>query len=208
MIIQPNLYIPPEIEAGLINGGLFRNGGVIRDHSTGSIVRHLEEVPGPVNSQEAVGRVAVNLKRPGVIITVAALSVVALGATALIAARRQKQTDKPEVPECVENYNASLRAYLEAVREGSLDADIISQLIFDLDAVKAYSVNGSIAIYFSTKQSGTLVNLVVDYTRKLAEANSVELNELQGQAPTSGSDVVVDLRRYLEVQRKIFTRAA
>lgn len=208
MIIQPNLYIPPEIEAGLINGDLFRNGGVIRDHSTGSIVRHLEEVPGPVNSQEAVGRVAVNLKRPGVIITVAALSVVALGATALIAARRQKQTDKPEVPECVENYNASLRAYLEAVREGSLDADIISQLIFDLDAVKAYSVNGSIAIYFSTKQPGTLVNLVVDYTRKLAEANSVELNELQGQAPTSGSDVVVDLRRYLEVQRKIFTRAA
>lgn len=204
MIIQPSLYIPPEIEAGLLCGDLIRIGGVVRDR-TGSIAKHLKEVSGPANGQETVRRVAVNLKRPWVIIMATALSAAAVVATALIAARKRKQTGKPE---CVENYNASLRAYLEAVREGSLDAGIISQLISDLDAVKAYSDNGSITVDLSTVQSETLVNLVVDYTRTLAEANSIELNELQRHAPASENDAVVDLRRHLEVQRQIFTRAA
>lgn len=207
MIIQPTFDIPPDIEAGLNSGDLIRYGGVVRDRM-GNIVKHLKEVPGSANSQESLGRVAASVKRPWVIITAAALSAVAVGVTAVIAARKREETGKPEVADCVENYNISLRAYLEAVREGNLDADIIGQLISDLDAVKAYSSNGSITVGFSTEQSETLVNLVVDYTRKLAEANSVELNEIQGQAPASENDTVVDLRRHLEVQRQIFTGAA
>jgi UPF0288 family protein (methanogenesis marker protein 3) len=101
-----------------------------------------------------------------------------------------------------------LRAYLEAVRKGRLDAGIVGQLISDLDAVKAHSNSDSITVDFSPEQSETLVNLVVDYTRKLAEANSVELNELQEQTPDSENDAVVYLRRHLEVQRQIFTGAA
>jgi hypothetical protein len=208
VIIQPTLDIPPNIEVGLTSGELIRYGGVVRAR-TGNIVTHLREVPGPANSEETVGRVEVSLKRPWVIITATALSAVAaVGITAIIAARKREQTGKPEMPECVENYNVSLRAYLEAVREGSLDEGIIGQLISDLDAVKAYSDNGSITVDFSTEQSETLISLVVDYTMKLAEANSFELNELQGQAPDSENDAVVDLRRHLEVQRQIFTRAA
>lgn len=207
MIIQPTFDIPPDIEAGLNSGELIRYGGVVRDRM-GSIVKHLKEVPGPANSQETVGRVAASVKRPWVIITATALSAVAVGVTAIIAARKREGTGKPEVAECVENYIVSLRAYLEAVREGSLDVGIIGQLISDLDAVKAYSNNGSITVDFSTEQSETLANLVVDYTRKLAEANSVELNELQGQASASENDAVVDLRRHLEVQRQIFTGPA
>lgn len=207
MIIQPNLYVPPEIEAGLASGHLFRTGGVVRDR-TGNIIKHLKEDPSPSSNQGAVGRVPVNLKRPWAIITVTALSAAAVGAVALIASKRKQTGDDPKMPEYIENYNASLHAYLEAVREGSLDVGIIIQLISDLDTVKAYSDNGGITIDFSTEESETLVNLVVDYTRKLAEVNSVELNELQRRAPASENDAVVDLRRHLEVQRQIFTRAA
>ncbi|KMS74432.1 hypothetical protein ACM01_14205 [Streptomyces viridochromogenes] len=86
--------------------------------------------------------------------------------------------------------------------------DIINRLIADLDVVKAYSdEDGSVTLDFSTKHAEMLVNIVVDYTRQLAEANSVDLNELQG-GPTSENSAVVDLRRHLEVQRKIFTEAA
>jgi len=198
VIIQPTLDIPPDIEAGLKSGSLIRYGGVVRDRM-GNIVKHLKEVPSPAKSQGAVGHVAASVKRP---------CAIAVGVTAMIATRKREETGKPEVPECVETYDASLRVYLEAVREGSLDAGIIGQLISDLDAVKAYSDNGNIAIDFSAGQSETLVNLVVDYTRKLAEENSVELGELQGRASASENDAVVDLRRHLEVQRQIFTGAA
>jgi hypothetical protein len=207
VIIQPTFYISPDIEEGLNSGDLVRYGGVVRDRM-GNIVKHLKEVPRPANSQETVGRVAASAKRPWVIITAITLSAMAAGVTAIVAARKRDETGKPEVPECVENYNLSWAAYLEAVREGSLDAGIIGQLISDLDAVKEYSNNGSIAVDFSTEQSETLVNLVADYTRKLAEANSVDLNELQGQAPASENDAAVDLRHHLEVQRQIFTGAA
>jgi hypothetical protein len=116
VIIQPTFYISPDIEAGLNSGDLIRYGGVVRDRM-GNIVKHLKEVPGPANSQDTVGRVAASVKWPWVIITATALSAVAVGVTAIIAARKREETGKPEVPECVENYDVSLRAYLEDYRK-------------------------------------------------------------------------------------------
>jgi hypothetical protein len=198
--IQPvNFYIPPEIQAGLNSGDLTRYGGVVRN-SMGHIVEHLVEVPVTVGSQEAVKRIAASLKNRWVIIGLGTVAVG--GGIALRAVTKRKQTRK-----CVESYNASLGAYLEAVRDGDLDAGIISRLISDLDAVQTYSVNGSVTVDFSTAQAETLVNLVVDFTRELAEANSVELNELEDLGPTAENDVVVDLCRHLEAQRQIFTKA-
>ena len=166
----------------------------------GHIVEHLKEVPATEESQEAVKRIAASLKNRWVIIGLG--TVAAGGGIALRAMGKRKQKRK-----CVESCNASLRAYLEAVRDGVLDAGIISRLISDLDVVKAYSDNGSVTIDFSTAQAETLINLVVDYTRELAEVNSVELNELQDQGPTSENDAVVDLCRHLEAQRQIYTKA-
>ncbi|MEU0832892.1 hypothetical protein [Streptomyces sp. NPDC005969] len=209
MISQPaSFYIPPEIEAGLLSGDLIRYGGIVRNQM-GQIVKHLKEVRLPVSNEKAVARVAGMLKNPRVLIPTVVVGAVVAGAAVIVAAKKRKQTGKPEVPECVQSYNASLAAYVEAVHEGHLELDIIDRLIADLDAVKAYSdENGSITLDFSTKHAEMLVNIVVDYTRQLAEANSVELNELQGVAPASENNAVVDLRRHLEVQRKIFAEAA
>ncbi|WP_159029141.1 hypothetical protein [Streptomyces viridochromogenes] len=158
-----------------------------------------------MSNEKAVARVAGMLKSPRFLIPTAVVGTVA---AVIVAAKRRKQTGKPEVPECVQSYNASLAAYVEAVHEGCLELDIINRLIADLDVVKAYSdEDGSVTLDFSTKHAEMLVNIVVDYTRQLAEANSVDLNELQG-GPTSENSAVVDLRRHLEVQRKIFTEAA
>jgi hypothetical protein len=54
--------------------------------------------------------------------------------------------------------------------------------------------------------AATLVELVMEYTSKLAEANSVELEDLD--TPSAGEATVVDFRRHLEAQRRIFRRAA
>lgn len=202
MIIQPTFNIPPDIEAGLGAGDLIRYGGVVRDRM-GSIVKHLKEVPGPVGSQETAGRGAASVKRPWGLITVTGIGLLAVGVAAIVASRKREEAGKPEVAECVENYNVSLRAYLEAAREGSLNASIIGQLVSDLNAVEAQFSSEDTAASLSAGQPEKLVKLVADYTTKLAEANSVELTGLQGQELASGNDAVVDLRRHLDIQKQI-----
>lgn len=207
MIDQQIFFIPPEIEAGLASGDLIKWGGIVRNQA-GQIVKHLKPIPLPDNAQQAAVSAATRLKNPRVLIVAAIIGTVAAGAAVVATARKRKKPVEQAVPECVTNYNASLAAYLEAVREGQLDADIIDRLISDLDAVMAYSDDdGSITLDFSTEQAAMLVQLVVDSTKQLAEDNSIDLDELQGEEPETDSKVV-DLRRHLEVQRRIFNGAA
>lgn len=49
---------------------------------------------------------------------------------------------------------------------------------------------------------------MVNYTRRLAGANSVELSEFEGLTPNSEDNSIIDLRRYLESQMQIFNNAA
>jgi hypothetical protein len=200
MIAQVDFDIPQEIAARLLNGDLTRYGGVVRNPA-GHIVAHLREISAPKSSEDAVEAAAWMLKKPVVIAGLATLAVVGTATAAVAIVRKRKGA----LPECLKNYNVSLRAYLEAVRDQSLDAEIIDRLIADLGAVKAYSENGNITVDFSAEQSETLVQVVIDYTRQLAQANSIDLDE---STPTSTDAPVVDLRLYLEVQRRIFNDAA
>ncbi|MFL4473914.1 hypothetical protein ACIPVK_07950 [Paeniglutamicibacter sp. MACA_103] len=206
MIIQLSFDVPPEIHAGLLSGEYIRHGGIVRN-KLGQIVKPLIEVSVPSNAKTTLGNVAARSKNPGVIIAAAALVTVAVGTTAIIAAR--KWGGRPFMPECVERYNASLGAYLEAIEAGRLDTDIIDRLVADFDAVSACSdESSSITLDLNTKHGESLFNLVVGYTRQLAEANSIDLGELQELTSASAHDEVVHLRRLLEAQKKIFTEAA
>lgn len=199
MISQQTFFIPPEIQAGLAVGDLIQYGGIVRNQA-GQIVKHLKAIDLPVDSDKAAAAALRLLKDPKVIVGAAVVAVAAAAAGAFAARKR-----KGAVPECVADYNASLAAYLEAVREGRLDADIIGRLIVALDSVEAYSdEGGSIALDFSTDQAALLVKLVVDSTKRLAEDNSLDLEVLD--EPTEG-DNVVDFRRHLEAQRRLFEEA-
>jgi hypothetical protein len=206
VICQVTFFVPPEIEAGLLCGDLIQYGGVVRDRS-GEIVTHLKDVQLPAGGKKAAAQVAAMLKNPRVFIPTLVAGAAVVAGTWYAAARRRKLA---VVPECVERYNNSLSAYLEAVQEGRLDADIIDHLISDLDAVVAYSdENGNkISLDFSTKQAAILVEIVVNSTKQLAKANSIDLSDFHEDAPASEGGTVVDLRRRLQVQKKIFMDAA
>jgi hypothetical protein len=125
--------------------------------------------------------------RKGVLI---GLGNVAVASGAAYLATRKTKPAQPELPTCIENFSASLAAYLEAARHGTLDAEIIDRLIADLDAVKAESDSGTITIEFSPEQSETLVGIVADHTRKLAEANQLELSNLPEPANAQGATII------------------
>jgi hypothetical protein len=210
-VIQVTYDVPIALAKGLATGELKMLGTAAIRNRTG-IAAHVKEISRTVGGGEnAIGAsIAKSLKDPKVVVI--GLGVVAVaavgGGVAGWVARRKQQDAKPEVPECVARYNASLGAYLEAIGTGSLDADLIARLISDLDAVKEDSESGKIALEFSVEESEALVNLVADYTSKLAEANWVELSVFEATTAESADSPVIDLRRYLEGQRQIFDKSA
>lgn len=205
MTIQPaNFLIPPEIQAGLDAGELFRFGGVVRN-GLGHIVKHLKEVPTTPEAQEAAAkRVFANLKdHKGLVFLGVTVVSTAVGGVTYLSLRKQK-----EIQACADRYDLALRTYLAAMQTGTLNAEIVTQLIEGLDAVRGQAAKGRITVDFSTEPSATLVDLVVDYTKQLAEANGSDLGELEAVEPMGDTDTVVHLRRHLVAQRQIFTDAA
>ncbi len=207
MIRQSTFLIPIELEAGLRSGDLIQWGGIVRNQA-GQIVKHLKEIDLPPADEKAGATVVKMFKNPKVIIGSIVVGALATGAAVAATARKRKQSAGRGVPEPLANYNAALAAYLEAVREGRLDADIIDRLISALDLAMTFSeADGNITLDFSSRQAQMLVKLVLDSTRQLAEENSLELDELHDQELPPQANVI-DLRRHLEVQLKIFGGAA
>jgi hypothetical protein len=217
MIVQPTLLIPPAIEVGLISGALFRNGSVVRVADTGRIFKLLDEIPNSVGQErgaQAVAQLAKKLKDPRVVVAALVVGTVAVVGITVWKKRdhevaEAKVDDTPAVPECVHRYNASLAAYIEAIRDARLSLELLDRVLADLDAVKDYEdPDGGIVLDFSTEHAAALLNIVADFTRQLAEANDIDLAEAPQDSPGSEPSVINSLRRYLEVQRRIFTDAA
>ena len=210
---MPVIQVPMEISettyAGLLAGVYERTGGVVRNH--GKIVEHLKDA---LISEQDYGagelRIAEVLKKNKYIAIGLGVVTVVVGGILFYAikSRKNKKSAKIKMPKCVVDFNNSLFAYLEAVREGNLDMDAITGLISDLDEIKKNQDSGNINIDFSTEQLNTLINLIFDYTRKLAEANSVKLSGLEQPVSVSADNIIVNLQHYLKVQKQIFEKVA
>ena len=213
IIIQPAFEIPLDIAERLATGELIRYGGVIRD-AAGRLVTHLKEVQLPTsNEQTIMSKIANALTTSkGKAAVAIGLGVVVVGGVAFWVVGKKikkKQLAVLEMAKSIESYNASLCAYLDAIRNRSVDINIIDNLISDLDNIRVNGENGKISIVFSPEQLDTLVNLVFDYTKKLAEANSYSLlEEIKKPSPASTDNAITGLRHYLEVQKRIFEKTA
>lgn len=213
-IIQPNIYLPPAIELGILAGTLVREGSVVRDAVSKQIVKHLQEVPDTGEAVEKVASAAARfrgLPRKPVIITTVAVTAVAVTGVVVLQQVKKRAERNMAMPECVRTFGASWDRYRAAIREKCLDVEIIDQLISDFDAVRQYSEEHGATLDFSQGQGQSVVKFVAEYTSKLADANGMDLSELPEQAQSQEpgrNEAVVDLRRNLTVQRKIFSDAA
>jgi len=215
-----------------------------------------KQIPSIVQNQESNAlRIADIIKEHPVGIAIAA-GVVVVGIIGgiyfAVKSSKSKQAAEPEVPKCVEDYNAALHAYLEAARNRNLDTEIINRLIVALDTVKkshdgnmiridfsteeldtlialvqsgrldtdtlnclisdSASLKNSaddnaVGINYSTEKFGSLVGLVYNHTKKLAEANSFEMHELE-KPKAASADNIIYMQNYLDTQRQIFEKAA
>lgn len=207
VVVQPRLDVPPEILEGLASGMYKLFGGTVRDAAAGYIVKHLKDAPSPVAQpivaavEGASTRATQAFKNPWVIGATLLGTIVLTATAAAIINSRTKPKEKPEsieVPAYITKYNEALREYLEAARGGTLDAFAVTTLIDALDEVAKDGVVDS-----ANEESARLVSLLVGYTRALADANSVSLEELL--SPVADDDLAGDLRRHLVAQLSIFS---
>lgn len=206
MYTQPVLIIPPDIELGLLAGTLKLFGGTVREADSGRIVRHLKSA---VPSTEQVEQVARKLN-PKIAVPVVAATVAVGGAAAYLVSKRRAKAARlvaDNRPECVANFESSLRDYVDAGRTGALTADIVDRLITDLDALKAFSDSGN-DVKISLDELVPLFDLVIAHTPRLAEAYDVDLQPITDPDEESSDGVVVSLRRHLEAQKAILADAA
>lgn len=206
MIEQPLLFVPPEIELGLLEGTFKLFGSVVREADTGRIYKHLTElVPSPEKAEEALKSMKLD---PKVVISVVAVAAVVGGGVTYLVKKRKDSIPVPveDLPECITNFDGSLRAYIEAGRAGALDAQIVERLLEDLDAIKAFSDQGN-EVKISLDDLVPLFDMVIGHTSRLAEAYNVDVEDLDEEGD-SEDGVVVSLRRHLEAQKAILVEAS
>lgn len=200
MAVQPLFFDFTGYEAGLADGSFMRRGQKIHDGQTW--VKHLPEVT-PENevlkqiSELLSGKKKVN-KEVAIGLGIALTAAVVAGGAYWI----YRVTVERKLKVAVAKYNAALSDYLIAVATSGLKEAHLTSLIAALQELR--NLKG-----FDKSQklmSGEVVkltNVIVDYTKSLAELNGASVDSLPELAPGVADKVIDDLVSYLEVQRQI-----
>lgn len=208
-IVQDVFDIPDDIATGLATGVYRRIGSVVRyavGPNKGQIVKHLKPVDMKA-AEEAMGIGEKGLRfvkvhKKGTIITIAVATAVGTGAFIYNKVKNRE-------PKVVTEFRETLRVYIDAIRDGSMDIDKIDKLMVALEELKKHKDYEKISIQFTTEELEVLVGRIYEYTIKLAQDNDVELapNELN-TAEMKNSGTIINLQNYLRAQKKIFETVA
>lgn len=200
-IVQEAFDISADIMTKILTGEYRRIGGVVRyavGPKKGQIVKHLKPVDLKAAKQaQSAGEKMLKFakyNKKALIIVGAAAGFAAAGAGIYHKVKNKE-------PEVVKNFRAALKEYINAIRAGKMDMDVINKLMDALDRLKKHKNYEKISIQLSTEELDVLVNKIYDYTMKLAKDNSVELTDQEQGA--SGS-AIIDLQKYLNMQKRIF----
>lgn len=208
-VVQDVFFIPDDIATGLATGLYRRIGSVVRyatGPNKGRIVKHLD----PVNLKPAGQAQGISIRalqfvkqhKKGTIITVASAATVGMG---LVIYNKVKNRE----PKVLTEFRMSLRAYIEAIRKGSMDIDKINDLMKCLSALKEYKDYDKISIQLTTEELEVLVGRIYDYTVKLAKDNDVELSDTDiGIIEKNSGSTISNLENYLNAQKHIFEKVA
>lgn len=190
-IEQIAFEIPPNIEAGLAAGELFRYGGVVRN-GAGHIVAHLKEVPSPkLNKALAVTREFARANKAALMIGTAATVVVG-GATIAVTAVKRKEINKLE-----KQLQTALPAYFNAIVAQDMNAEVIDELDHSLRALRAKTGKPA-----SDLIDGDALDSLINYSRAFILQNAPDQLEQAELAQ------LVSLEDCLAEQKKIFVQAS
>lgn len=199
-VIQEAFFVPDDIMEGILSGIYRRIGGVVRyatGPNKGQIVKHLD--PADVVAEEKASALAkkalsaIKANKKAFIIGGTAIVVVSAGVSTYYYFKKHE----PKVVKC---FKKDLKEYISHIKAGNLNLETIEHLLDSIEALKSYKYFEEISVQLSIRDIETLVNLIKEYTFKLAKDNNYE-DEIQIE---QGDNSVIDLQQYLNIQRKIF----
>ena len=208
-VVQDAFYIPDDIATGLATGLYRRIGSVVRyavGPNKGHIVKHLKPIDLKVAEEaQGIGVKALQFvkeHKTRTNIPAAAPEIVGTGAFVYSKVKNHE-------PKVVTEFRTALRVYIDAIREGNMDIDIINNTMDALEELKQHKNYEKISIQLATKDLEVLVGRIYEYTIKLAKDNDVELPEDElraSHAKTVGT--IINLQNYLKAQKRIFEATA
>lgn len=204
-IVQEAFDIPADIMTKLLTGEYRRIGGVVRyavGPNKGQIIKHLKPVDLKAAEQvQGIGAKALQFAENNK----KALIIVGIGTGIAVVGAGIYHKVKNREPEVVTEFRVALKEYINAIRTGKLDMDVINNLMTALEELKKHKDYEKISIQLSTEELDVLVNRIYEYTIKLAKDNSVELT---GEEQGASGSAIINLQKYLNTQKRIFETAA
>ncbi len=202
-IIQVNFDVPDEIFKKLLTGEYTRSGGVIRHTNGGQIIRHLEDVNSNKDDSLSIGKRALQFALNNPILIKEGIKT---GKT--IVTGIYKKVKNNQCPYALVKFKENLKVYLNAMKEGSITIEIITDLITSLEELKMHSDIKKINISLSTEELDIIGSLMFEFTKKLAADNTVTLIDTEKLTPFQQDKSIINLQRYLEAQKRIFELAS
>lgn len=199
-VVPVNLVLDEKTYAGVLSGAL-ELGGLVKDKELKRVRKHLPTVARETKSGVAKA-VAVVKDHKGAAIGVGIGAAVLAAGVGAITYFTQKDKRKAE-----KQFSKSLHIYLQAAQKGEITIEIVESLITDLDAVSEFNENKEIPLKLTTKELTTLFYSIYDFTKRLAEANHISVDELKAPKRFK-KNTVIDLQNYLKIQKEILEKAA
>lgn len=202
-IVQEIFDIPEDIMIKLNIKEYRRIGGVVRyacGPKKGQIVKHLE----PVNLKEALDVQGIGVKAIQFAKNNKKAIIVGIGTGIAVTVAGIYNKLKNREPKVVIEFR---KAYIDAIRKGMLEIEIIDNLRYCLDDIKNHKDYEKIRIQFYTEEIGILINIIHQYTEKLAKDNVIELTDEEKLITSNVNTDILNLQDYLKVQRRIFDAA-
>ncbi len=207
-VMQVVMKMSEKAALGIATGTMVRHGGVVY-HKKGGIVEHLTDATvSTVANESVISTVAKLLKSSKILIAIGLGAVLVGGMVYFVKDKKNKKNEQqtmPKMSKCIANYNDSVVAYLDAINRGNVNLDKINCVLTNITLLRESS---EITIDFAQEKSEILVNHVYEYTKKLANANSVEHMKFEKPTSFSTDNTLLYLSHYLDIQKKIFEDAA
>ena len=210
VVVQPLIEIPDKFIPGLTIGKYTREGSIISNQQ-GKIVKHLKEIHNSDNSASLVNTATASntLKNSligiGVIVGVSALT---LGAYKVYQKFRAKKQDEDQEEIISDGFNISLDKYINAIKDRNLSLDILEEFIWNMNFIKENYENNQIEITISIQQLEELVNLIYNYTIKLAEVNNINYTLIKEKKEKNRDHFLENITYFLNFQKEIFKNAS
>lgn len=206
-IVQESFDIPTDIMEKITTGEYKRVGGVVRyavGSRKGQIVKHLKPINKSIAKQsKSLGvkaRQYVENNKKAFILLGASTGIALAGSGIYYKVKNHE-------PRVIVDFRLSLRSYLDAIRKGKLNLDEINNLMDSLETMKTHKNYEQFNFRLSSGDLSILVNLIHEYTAKLAQDNSVEIKSEALSTMHSSDNAIIDLKQYLEAQKHIFEKA-